>query len=47
LLSKQFLISAPVVDDKGRLAGRITIDDEADVIIEDAEEAVLTPYPVD
>jgi magnesium transporter len=32
-----------VVDDAGHLLGRITIDDVVDVIIEDAEEAVLGP----
>ena len=37
------LISAAVVDDDGRLLGRITIDDVVDVIIEDAEEAVGGP----
>ena len=36
-------VSAPVVDDSGKLLGRITIDDVVDVIIEDAEEAVLAP----
>ena len=35
------LVSAPVVDDAGRLVGRITVDDVVDVIIEDAEESVL------
>ena len=41
--SDRDLISAAVVDDAGRLLGRITIDDVVDVIIEDAEEAVLGP----
>lgn len=35
------LISAAVIDASGRLVGRITIDDVVDVIIEDADEAVL------
>ncbi len=43
LFSERDLISAPVVDDDGFLLGRITIDDVVDVIIEDAEEAVLAP----
>jgi magnesium transporter len=34
------LISAPVVDDYGKLVGRITIDDVVDVIREDADEAL-------
>ena len=41
------LISAAVVDHEGRLLGRITIDDVVDVIIEDAEEAVLGPAGLD
>ena len=43
LFSEHDLISAPVVDDDGFLLGRITIDDVVDVIIEDAEEALLAP----
>lgn len=43
LFSERDLISAPVVDDNGCLVGRITIDDVVDVIIEDAEEALLAP----
>ena len=43
LFSEHDLISAPVVDDADCLVGRITIDDVVDVIIEDAEEAVLGP----
>ena len=34
------LISAPVVDDYGKLVGRITIDDVVDVIKDDADEAL-------
>ena len=45
--SERDLISAAVVDDDGRLLGRITIDDVVDVIIEDAEEAVLGPADLD
>ena len=35
------LISAPVVDDKGRLLGVITVDDVVDVIDKEAEEDLL------
>jgi magnesium transporter len=35
------LISAPVVDDDGRLLGRITIDDVVDVIREQADHSVM------
>ena len=35
---KNDLISAPVIDDQGKLVGRITIDDVVDVIKEDADE---------
>ena len=45
--SERDLISAAVVDDDGRLLGRITIDDVVDVIIEDAEKAVLGPAGLD
>ena len=31
------LVALPVVDEMGRLLGRITIDDAVDAIIEDAE----------
>ena len=34
-------LSAPVVDAGGALVGRITVDDVVDVIIEDADEALL------
>ncbi len=34
-------VSAPVVDDNGKLLGRITIDDVVDVIIEDAEHSLF------
>ena len=35
------LISAPVIDGKGKLIGRITIDDVVDVIREDADQNLL------
>lgn len=45
-VAKQFedldLISAPVVDEEGRLLGRITIDDVVDVIREEADHSVLS-----
>jgi len=41
------LISAPVVDEKGVVVGRITVDDVLDVIIEDAEESVLARAGLD
>ena len=47
MFSDRDLISAAVVDDLGQLRGRITIDDVVDVIIEDAEEAVLGPAGLD
>ena len=36
------LISLPVVDDSGRVLGRVTIDDVVDVIREDAEHSVMS-----
>jgi magnesium transporter len=36
--AREDLVSAPVLDDRGRLLGRITVDDVVDVIIEDADE---------
>ena len=47
LFSEEDLVSAPVVDANGKLAGRITIDDVVDVIIEDADEAVLARAGLD
>jgi magnesium transporter len=47
LFSEEDLISAPVVDLDGKLVGRITIDDVVDVIIEDADEAVLARAGLD
>lgn len=37
------LISAPVVDERNRLLGRITIDDVVDVLREEAEHSILAP----
>lgn len=41
IFAENDLVSAPVVDDAGKLVGRITIDDVVDVIIEDADETLL------
>jgi len=35
------LVSAPVVDERGRLVGRLTVDEVVDVIREEGEEAAL------
>ena len=47
LFSDRDLVSAAVVDAQGKLVGRITIDDVVDVIIEDADEAVLARAGLD
>jgi magnesium transporter len=41
------LISAPVVDDEGRLLGRITVDDVVDVIREESERAMMNMAGLD
>ena len=41
IFAQQDLLSAPVVDDAGRLIGVITIDDVVDVIHEEAEEDIM------
>ena len=41
IFEKYDLLSAPVVNDEGKLLGRITIDDVVDVIIEDAENSMM------
>lgn len=41
LFSQQDLVSAPVVDDAGRLIGTITVDDVLDVVYEEAEEDIM------
>lgn len=40
-------VSAPVVDDSGRLLGRITIDDVVDVIREDADHSFMSMAGLD
>lgn len=47
LFERQDLISAPVVDDRGKLLGRITIDDVVDVIREDAEHSMMSMAGLD
>lgn len=47
LFRRENLISAPVVDDSGRLIGVITIDDVIDVIDEEAGEDILRMAGVD
>ena len=42
LFAKYDWITAPVVDDDGRLLGRITIDDVVDVIREDADHSLMS-----
>jgi len=47
LFERRDLISAPVVDDEGKLLGRITIDDVVDVIIEDADHSLMSMAGLD
>ena len=47
LFERHDLISAPVVDDKGLLLGRITIDDVVDVIREEADHSLLSMAGLD
>ncbi|MAY42337.1 MULTISPECIES: magnesium transporter [unclassified Neptuniibacter] len=47
LFEEHDLISAPVVDDKGKLLGRITIDDVVDVIREDADHSLMSMAGLD
>jgi magnesium transporter len=42
LFEKRDLISAPVVDENGKLLGRITIDDVVDVIRDEAEHSLMS-----
>ena len=42
MFARYDLVSAAVVDDKGALLGRITIDDVVDVIKEEADQALLS-----
>ncbi|WP_336366295.1 magnesium transporter [Marinobacter sp. C2H3] len=47
LFERYDLISAPVVNDQGRLLGRITIDDVVDVIREDADHSLMSMAGLD
>jgi magnesium transporter len=47
LFERYDLISSPVVDDTGRLLGRITIDDVVDVIREDADHSLMSMAGLD
>jgi magnesium transporter len=42
LFERHDLVSAPVVDEHGKLLGRITIDDVVDVIREDADHSLMS-----
>jgi len=47
LFERHDWVSAPVVDENGRLLGRITIDDVVDVIREDAEHSLMSMAGLD
>jgi len=47
LFERDNLVSAPVIDDNGKLLGRITIDDVVDVIREDADHAMMSMAGLD
>ncbi|MEH6443911.1 MAG: magnesium transporter [Oceanospirillaceae bacterium] len=47
LFEQHDLVSAPVVDDDGKLLGRITIDDVIDVIREDADHSLMSMAGLD
>lgn len=47
LFERQDLVTAPVVNDKGILLGRITIDDVVDVIREDADHSLMSMAGLD
>ena len=47
VVSRTDNLSAPVVDDKHRLVGRITIDDVVDIIREDAEHSMMSMAGLD
>ncbi len=47
LFERHDLVSAPVVDDDGKLLGRITIDDVVDVIRDDAEHSLMSMAGLD
>lgn len=47
IFERHDLVTSPVVDDKGRLLGRITIDDVVDVIREEADHSLLSMAGLD
>ncbi|MBR9910527.1 MAG: magnesium transporter [Gammaproteobacteria bacterium] len=47
LFEKHDWISAPVVDEGGKVVGRITIDDVVDVIMEDADHSLMSMAGLD
>ncbi|MGB0204228.1 MAG: magnesium transporter [Neptuniibacter sp.] len=47
LFEEHDLVSSPVVDDDGKLVGRITIDDVVDVIREDADHSLMSMAGLD
>jgi len=47
LFEQRNLISAPVIDEKNQLVGRITIDDVVDVIRDQAEHSVMSMVGLD
>ncbi len=47
LFERHDLVSAPVVDENGKLLGRITIDDVVDVIREDADHSLMSMAGLD
>jgi len=47
LFEDRDLVSAPVVDERGRLIGRITVDDVVDIIREEAEHTVMATAGLD
>jgi len=47
LFEEHDLVSSPVVDDDGRVLGRVTIDDVVDVIREDADHSLMSMAGLD
>jgi len=47
IFERHDLISSPVIDDEGKLLGRITIDDVLDVMIEDADHSLMSMAGLD
>lgn len=47
IFERQDLVSAPVIDEEGRLLGRVTIDDVVDVIREGADHSLMSMAGLD